>query len=136
MYREGIDGAPRFTMLKPLREFAREHLTDAETCAARHAAYYRAFAQQARAHFQTSEQKAWLDRVEEEHANLRAARAWLFARGDGDAFMQIAGALELFWYWRGYWGEARRWLEQLLASQVPLSLAARAKAQDELGGFL
>ena len=55
---------------------------------------------------------------------MRAALAWLFARGDGDAFMQIAGALELFWYWRGYWSEARRCLEQLLASQVPLSLAA------------
>ena len=136
MYREGADGAPRFTMLEPLREFAREQLADAETYAARHAAYFRAFALQARAHFQTAEQKAWLDRVEEEHANLRAELAWLFARGDGDAFMQIAGALELFWYWRGHWSEARRWLEQLLASQVPLSLAARAKAQDELGGFL
>ncbi len=129
-------GAFRFALLEPLREFAREQLGTSEMFAQRHATYYRAFAQRAAAHFRGAEQKTWLDRIEEENANLRAALDWLRARGDGDAFMELAGALELFWYWRGYWSQARQCLEELLATPITLSLAARAKAHDELGGFL
>jgi predicted ATPase len=136
MRREGVNNTPRFFMLEPLREYARERLADDDRYAMRHATYYRTFAQRASTYFRGDEQKMWLNRVEEENANLRTALEWLIAHGEGNAFMQLAGALELFWYWRGHWSEAQRWLERLLASQISLSTTAYAKANDELGGFL
>jgi predicted ATPase/transposase/DNA-binding XRE family transcriptional regulator len=76
---EGADGKTRFTMLETIREYALERLKasgEEDLLRRRHAAYYLALAEVTEPKIQGAEQAAWLDRLEMEHDNLRAALAW------------------------------------------------------------
>jgi hypothetical protein len=59
----------------------------------------------------------WLDDIDREHDNLRAALAWSRDSGDHDTLLRLAGALAFFWYYRDHLNEGRHWLDQAL--QVP-----------------
>lgn len=130
---EERNGATRYRLLETLRQYARERLleTGEEACwHGRHLAYFLAVAEKAEPHLVDTDQRAWLDQLEAEHDNLRAALAWS-ATGGGDAGggLQLAGALWRFWLARGYWNEGRGWLAKLLAAGPGGQAAAdRAKA--------
>ena len=64
-------------------------------------------------------QQEWLDRLETEHANLRAALAWFSGpRGDDlGAALRLAAACSWFWWYRRHFAEGRAILESLLARQ-------------------
>ena len=86
--------------------------------------------------------KDWLDRLQAEHDNLRAALAWSIAH-DPEMALRLAGALWRFWSQRGYWSEGRRWLEQALTAAPDAPRAVRAAAlagagtlADEQGDFV
>ncbi len=93
-------------------------------------------AEDAEPHLTATDQKAWLDRLETEHDNLRSALAWTSTPGgDAVAGLRLAGAIWRFWYVRGYLGEGRAWLSRMLLatrSDEPTA-AARAKALDGAG---
>jgi predicted ATPase len=111
--QEGFDGAPRFWMLVTIHSYARERLTDsgeAEAVRRRHAAYYLALVERAEPHLRGAEQQQWLDRLESEHDNLRAALGWALACGEGALAQRLAGPLWRFWSVRGYLTEGRAWL--------------------------
>lgn len=77
---EQTDDEPRFAMLKTIREYALEHLSESgEETSIRHAHadYYLALARRAEPELTGSRQAAWLDRLETEYGNLRAALSWL-----------------------------------------------------------
>jgi predicted ATPase len=115
---EGASGDSRFVMLETIREFALEQLqagAAAETLRQRHAGYFLLLAEQAEPELTGSLQEVWLDRLESEHDNLRAALQWALNRGAVEAAMRMAGAIWRFWYTRGYLSEGRRWLESVLA---------------------
>ena len=57
----------------------------------------------------------WLDRLEAEHANLRAALAWLEERATPRRGLRLAGALGGLWFYRSHRVEGRAWLERALA---------------------
>jgi predicted ATPase/class 3 adenylate cyclase/DNA-binding CsgD family transcriptional regulator len=124
-------GEPRYTMLETIREYGLEQLAHTgELMALRHwhAGYYLALAEQAEPLLRGEEQLAWLDRLEAEHDNLRAALEWTLApeRG-GTAALRLCGALAWFWEPRSYITEGRHWLARALA-QVSDHPAARMKA--------
>src|SRR5262249_44579331 len=78
-------GAPRFTMLETIREYALERLEENEELEAvrrRHAAYCVALAEAAATTLGGAEQATGLARLEMEHDNLRAALAWARERGE------------------------------------------------------
>ena len=128
---ERADGGPRLTMLQTIREFAEERLIaggEAGLLRGRHAAYYLGLAETAERRLSGPEQRAWLDRLDEEHANLRAALRWLLDEEDATSALRLAGALWRFWFMRGYLGEGLRWLEAGLAGGQRAPLAVRAKA--------
>ena len=125
---EGVDGAPRYGMLDTIHEYAAERLAvdpHAPALRRRHAAYYRALAAQAEPELRGTQQVYWLERLEEEQDNLRAALAWTLAAGAAEDAVQTAAALWRFWYAHGHLSEGRRWLDNALAQ--PISPAARAK---------
>jgi tetratricopeptide (TPR) repeat protein len=71
----------------------------------------------------------WLDRLEEEHDNMRAALSWSLGQGeDAEMGLRVGAALGEFWYWQGHFGEGLTWLEEALAKSSPAPRAARAKA--------
>jgi non-specific serine/threonine protein kinase len=128
----GPDGEPRFGMLETVREFGVERLdASGETDALRgaHAAWCLELAEQAGSILARSDAATWLDRLDLEHPNLRAALAWA-TEFDATAGVRLAGALWPFWFARGYLAEGRGWLERALdrARDVPAAAAARPNA--------
>ena len=120
----------RFGMLETIREFAAERLEisgDAGQTRGRHAEFFMTLAQEADPHLRGAGSNAWLDRLDEEHDNLRAAMDHFEAVGKTELVLQLTGALWGFWYIRGHYVEGARRVEAALrADQTPT--AARAKA--------
>jgi predicted ATPase len=131
---DGPDGEPRFLMLATVREYALEHLTLAGEAAARRSAYASYFLDLAEgaAGLRGPDSHIWLDRLEREHDNLRAALGWLEQAGDTERALRLVGALWWFWWIRAYVREGRDWLSRALAMGSG-SAAARARALEGLG---
>jgi non-specific serine/threonine protein kinase len=115
--------ATRYHMLETVREYASEQL-HADGAGAgprdRHLAYFREFATVAEPEFGKADQKAWLDRAEAEHDNIRAALAWAASTdGDATAGLALASALGRWWTIRGHMGEGRAWFARLLGMAPP-----------------
>lgn len=122
-------GNERYTMLETIREFGLECLAgtgEEDATRARHAAAYLVLAEAAVPALHSPGQGAWLDRLEQEHANLRAALRWLLAAGGVAQAGRLAGALAPFWLARGYISEGRHWLAQALALSLPAPVRALA----------
>jgi ATP/maltotriose-dependent transcriptional regulator MalT len=120
-------------MLETIREYALESLKALEeTEAARraHAAYFLALAEEAEQGMAGSQQAVLLERLEQEHDNLRAALQWsLDQAGEGKAMaLRLGGALYLFWYVRAYFSEGRDFLERALSRSDDVAAPIRAKA--------
>jgi predicted ATPase/DNA-binding XRE family transcriptional regulator len=130
-------GGLRYRMLEPVRQYARERLGEGgeeyET-RRRHAAYYLSLAERARPKLQGREEGEWLDRLEAENDNLRAAIGWSLGRGDAQMALRLGAALWYFWYKRGHLSEGRRWLEEALAKSHS-STPARAEALNGAGAL-
>jgi predicted ATPase/class 3 adenylate cyclase len=128
---------PRFTMLETIREYAAEMLAgrgEAEIIADRHAAAMLGLAQEAAPRLAGSEQRTWLERLEREHDNMRAALDWAIARPDPTLGARLAFALWRFWQQRGYLNEARARFERLGAQGWTLEPVDRARFAEAYGG--
>jgi predicted ATPase len=119
----------RFWMLETIREYAAEQLEgsgEVNEWQGRHAEWFLSLAEDAYPHLRGSPTE-WLNRLEREHDNLRAALDWLEASGETQLGLQLAGALYRFWYLRGHFAEGRPRIERLLAIDADRT-AARARA--------
>jgi predicted ATPase/class 3 adenylate cyclase len=134
---EGAGGEPRFVMLETISEFANAMLEgsgEAEAVRRAHAEYFLALAEEAEPMLWGAEDAAWLDRLEREHDNMRAALSWAIEHEEGELALRVGGALWRFWYMEGYHGEGRRWLEAALGKEWGAAAAeARARALEGLG---
>jgi len=142
MLRAGDDaaGEARVGMLETVREYGLEQLEaagQAEAARRAHAAYYLSLAEEAEPELRGAAQVEWLERLDAEWANLRAALEWLLRQGELTNGLRLAGALRRFWLVRGYPSEGRGWLERLLqraeAEGVAVPAMARAKALNAAG---
>lgn len=115
---DGPAGEQRFTMLETLREYALDRLAargEDQELQARHARHFVDLGAQAGPELHGPRARAWMDRLEADHDNLRAALEWSLATGNAEAGLRLAGAVWWFWELRGYRREGRAWLEALLA---------------------
>ncbi len=131
-----MGGEQRFTMLETIREYAVEKLhvhAEYEHIRTRHAAYYVYFAEQAEQAYSTSQQVIWINRVEQEHDNVRAAIEWTLKHGPASIALRLGGSLWRFWLMRGYLSEGRQWLRQALEHSAGCPDATRVKAVDGSG---
>jgi non-specific serine/threonine protein kinase len=139
LLRRSAEGeAPRFAMLETIREYAEEMLAahgDEDVIRRRHAAWCVELAERAEPELLGGRQIAWLDLLEAEHDNFRAALTWALARGETETGLRLTGALLRLWRWHGHLGEGRHWLEAVLAGTAPVPSRARAKALVALGMF-
>lgn len=119
----------RFWMLETIRSYAIEmlrRLPGVEALQSRHAQHFLVHVEEAEPHLREYS-KEWLDRIEEEHDNMRAALDHLQASGETQSVLRLAGAISEFWDIKGHHAEASRRLEDaLVADDRPTS--ARAKA--------
>ena len=128
---------PRFTMLETIRELAQEHLTADprnDELRARHAGTYAALLQEGARHFTRSGSRWWLDRIEADHDNVRAALNLAIARGEADLAFSVCFAMWRFWQMRGWLHEGRRLVEKALSLENG-SIAGRRDALEAAGGL-
>jgi predicted ATPase/class 3 adenylate cyclase len=129
----------RFSMLQTIREFALEELTSSgeQPAVARvHAARFLALAEEAEPHLTGEQRVAWLDRLEREHDNLRAALRFSIDAGEASAALRLSGALWRFWHFRGHLSEGRAWLAEALAMPGAREQTGfRAKALQGMAGL-
>jgi predicted ATPase/class 3 adenylate cyclase len=133
---EGLGGEPRFVMLETIHEYAREKLYEsgeAEELSGLHAAYFLAFAEEAEPELEGPDQVSWMERLEADHDNFRAALSWLLEVGQAESALRIGGALWRFWKSRGHLSEGRRWLSEGLAAGETAPAGVRARALLVLG---
>ena len=116
--RATADGAVRYRLLETLREFARERLRERgeePERADRHLSYYVSLAERAEPALVGPEQIAWLDRLDEEHDELREALRFALTTADAHRAQRLAAALRFFWLTRGHFDEGQRALADALA---------------------
>lgn len=111
-------GTPRFSMLETIREYAVEQFEASGFAALvrqQHAVYYLALAEAAEPQLRTANQMRWIDTLEAELDNIRAALQWFIVGGDVAAALRLGGALWQFWAMRGHVNEGHERLTELLA---------------------
>jgi predicted ATPase/class 3 adenylate cyclase len=108
---------PRFLMLQTIRDFATERLEEsgeADLIRDRHLKAFIALAQEAQPHLFGPKRKEWLDRLQEDHDNFRAALEWAVSTGNAQDAMSLGGSFWRFWQMRGHIHEGRARLEKIL----------------------
>ena len=131
-----IAGSPRFHMLVTIRQYALEQLDASGELAEqqkRHADIFLHLAEQASPHLYTTEREIWLQRLDDEDGNLRAALTWCLPEIEEDLVnpgsplsqeetqlrrergLSITGHLSWYWFLQSRLQEGRFWLERALA---------------------
>lgn len=123
----------RFRMLETLRQYALEKCAQSGKQAVlrnRHRDWFLALAEEADGHFRGKEQARWLERIDAEHDNLRAALTWCVEQPEGvEVGLRLAGLLAMFWAIRDFAGEGLRRIQALLERSEGLApTSARALA--------
>ena len=127
------DGRVRYRMLEPIKQYAREKLGDeGETVRRRHADFFLALAEQAQPELRGPQDRAWLERLEREHDNMRAALSFALESEEAELALRLAGALGTFWYMHSHSDEGRKWLEAALARDKGAPAVVRIKALEAL----
>ena len=112
---EMVEEEPRFLMLETIREYALERLElsgEAEEIRRLHAEYFLALAERGESKLREPEEATWLERLDTEHDNMRAALSWALESEEAELGLKLASSLWQFWDMRGYYGEGRRWLRR------------------------
>jgi non-specific serine/threonine protein kinase len=114
------DGAPvaRYRLPEVIRQHARSALEasgEAGTVRTRHLTWALTLAEQADAHWVGPDRAVWLDRLDLDHDDVRAALRWARTSRQGTAALRLAREMWRLWFTRGHWSEGRSWCEELLA---------------------
>jgi tetratricopeptide (TPR) repeat protein len=128
---EEAGGQVRYGLLETVRQYGQEKLAASgalvrvRDC---HLAWSLSLAEEAASHYQSPDYVPWLDRLEAEQDNLRAALRWAQERSAPEEGLRLAGALGDFLVLRGYLGEGSGWLEGALAAGTGAPAEVRAHA--------
>ncbi len=136
---ETTDDEPRFRMLQTIREFGLERLAatgEIGTLRDRHLDWVAGRVELAEPELVGKDTKTWLDRLELEHDNLRAALRWALEAGRVEIGLLTAGRAWRFWHQRGHLGEGLAMTRDLLACPAGQGRTpGRAKALNGAGGL-
>ena len=135
-------GELRLWLLETVREYGLDALAasgEMEATQHAHATYYLRLAEEAERELEGPQQVVWLERLEHDFDNLRAATRWSLEQAKaeeaasssgngGELALRFGGALQQFWVIRGHVTEGRTFLEEALASSKAIKTPGRAKA--------
>jgi non-specific serine/threonine protein kinase len=112
----------RYRLLEMVRQYAGDMLWQAEGgefVRRQHLTYFLALAEQAQPHLDHHDvhEVAWLNRLEGDLDNLRAALGWALEH-NLEAALRLAAALFWFWQNRGYVNEGRQWLQRAVDAEA------------------
>jgi non-specific serine/threonine protein kinase len=117
---EQKDERARYRLLETMRQYAQVKLVESggsDAVRGRHRNYFLALAEEAKPNLMGVEQAAWLQRLEEEHENLRAGLDWSLEEAGSGAGLRFCGAMQRFWWTRGHLSEGREWCGRVLAKE-------------------
>jgi predicted ATPase/DNA-binding CsgD family transcriptional regulator/Tfp pilus assembly protein PilF len=129
----------RYHLLDTIRQYAGDRLVESgETNAirTRHLRYFAALADRAQPQLEGPGLFEWLEVLDAEHDNVRAALEWSAATEAGTDGLRLASALWLYWLVRGHLTEGKRRLEVALQSAVDVPPRLRAAALIGLGQLM
>ncbi len=125
-------GEARYSLLETIRQYAQEKLSASDERSAthdRHLQFFLRLAEETVTKLSGEYQQLWLNWLEGEHDNIRAALAWSLESQNVEAGLRIANAIYQFWTIRDYVEEGLSWVERLLAHvDEGISPLARANA--------
>jgi len=131
-----LNGELRFSFLETIREYAHDKLhevAEAENIHQAHAAYCETLVEQSEPELMGPNQAAWLDRLELEYGNIRAALDWCKTH-DLECGLRLAGALYRFWELHSHIIEGRTWLDAFATLSTGVTLS-RAKVLNAAGAM-
>ncbi len=109
----------RYRLPETVRQYGLDRLLESGEAAdvrKRHRDWYLDLAERAEPELFGPGQEVWLNRLETEHDNLRAALEWSRTEeGGAEAGLRLVGAIHGLWFMHGYWSEGRMWFESALA---------------------
>jgi predicted ATPase len=126
----------RFRYLEAVRQYLRSTLSPDEeaTYQRRHAEWFCRLSEDAAPQFLKGSQREWLDRIQAEAGNLRAAVQWARAQGEAEIVLQFLASLWRFAEIRGYYKEWRDSAQLALAMPEAGAFAAlRSKVHSGAG---
>src|SRR6185436_756467 len=118
---QDLDSEARYHLLETIRQYSRERLLEAgggEKIRDQHLAYFLKLAEQSDPELRGPNQVMWLDRLEHEVDNIRAALEWALEI-HVEASLRLASALFWFWHIRSRKSEGIDWLERSLSALSP-----------------
>ena len=127
----------RYSMLETIRQYAGEklqHSSDSLSILRRHHRWCLEMAEQYMQQLHNSQEGAWLQRLDTEKENLRAALDWSLQQADeAETCLLLAASLTRFWQIRGYRKEGRAYMEQALARCESAKPSLRAMTLSGIG---
>jgi len=130
-------GEPRFNMMVTLQQFALNRLRQSgEEMPVRnwHLLYFFALAEQADKEIHGPNQIEWMDRIEAEHDNFRAALDWCISSKQTELTLRLFNGLGLPWLMRNRFSEIRGWFNQIRAlSEVTSNPGLYARTLNVMG---
>ncbi len=117
LQQSDVQGTARFTMLETIREYALEHLyasAEADSVQQAHALFYLELAEASEYQLDGPEPELWMERLDWELDNLRAALTWALEH-DHEMSLRMASALTRYWILQARLMEGHDWLAQVLA---------------------
>src|SRR5918911_1526092 len=112
---------PRVRLPETVREYALESLVrsgELEAIEEAHASYYLSLALKVAPELDHRRQDKWLEQLDHEDQNLRAALNFLLSTHDQERAVRLTGALGRYWYVRGRLSEGLDWTEQALGRRA------------------
>jgi predicted ATPase/DNA-binding CsgD family transcriptional regulator len=133
---EQEEGEPRLTMLETIREYGVEVLAasgEMEATQKAHTDYYLRMAEEAEPELAGPHEAIWLERLEREYGNLRAALQWELEHEEYRLALRLASALSDFWLIEGHLSEGRALLGHALTNSAGIEASLLAKALTAVG---
>lgn len=134
-----VGSETRYRLLETIREYALEKLQASPESASvknRQLDFLLQFVEQAEVKIRGPEQANWIELLEDEHDNVRAALGWALESQNANAGLRLASGSLLFWLTHGYSTEGIAWLQEALVQKQAASPGSIAKAMKTLGALL